>query len=235
MVAVSAHACAVPADTLIVGKYKLLDWALMQGSYTGRGQQGHTKTHHATHTTQYTRTTLQTAHTTPPSPPSTPSPASLCAEAASRLSVEVRDPRGALLVEQDMTEEGQFGFTSSASGEHQVCVIAAASTSYYGGTKMLRCQLVMDFGEQAVDYSSIAKAEHLSAIEVEVRKLSDKVRQIRQEQDYQKQRESAYRDNSEGLNASVMYWSIAQTALLVAAGLLQLYLLTRFFKSKKLA
>ena len=149
--------------------------------------------------------------------------------------MEVRDPRGSLLLEQDMVEEGQFGFTTVVSGEHQVCVIAAASTSYYGGTKMLRCQLTMDFGETAVDYSSIAKAEHLSAIEVEVRKLGDKVRQIRQEQDYQKQRESAYRDHSESLNASVMYWSIAQTALLVGAGLLQMYLLTKFFKSKKLA
>ena len=146
------------------------------------------------------------------------------------MYVEVRDPRQTLLLEHDLVEEGQFGFTSVVSGEHQVCVIAAPSASYYGGAKLLRCQLTMDFGEQAVDYSSIAKAEHLSAIEVEVRKLGDKVRAIRQEQDYQKSRESDYRDHSESINASVMYWSIAQTALLIAAGLAQLYLLTKFFK-----
>jgi hypothetical protein len=151
------------------------------------------------------------------------------------MYVEVRDPRQTLLVEHEMVEEGQFGFTSTVSGEHVVCVIAAAPSTYYSGKKLLRCQLQLDFGETAVDYSSIAKAEHLSAIEVEVRKLGDKVKQIRQEQDYQKARESEYRDHSESINASVMYWSIAQTALLVGAGLLQLYLLTKFFKSKKLA
>jgi hypothetical protein len=152
------------------------------------------------------------------------------------MKVEVRDPRSSLVFEHEMVESGQFGFTSSVSGEHSLCILSLSSGgSYYGGARVFRVQLQLDFGDAAEDYSSIAKAEHLSAIEVEVRKLGDKLRGIRAEQDYQKLRESEYRDRSEAVNSSVLYWSIAQTLLLVGAGLLQLYLLTRFFKSKKLA
>jgi len=150
------------------------------------------------------------------------------------IKVEVRDPRNQLILEHDTIEKGQFGFTSSISGEHQICFIAGTST-VYGQLKTYRVQLALDYGEQAQDYTQIAKAEHLSAIEVEVRKLNDKIKQIRNEQDYQKSREAEFRDTSESTNGAVMYWSIIQTVILLTAGLAQLYLLTKFFKSKKLA
>jgi hypothetical protein len=95
--------------------------------------------------------------------------------------------------------------------------------------------LQLDIGENAQDYSEIAKTEHLSAIEVEVRKLNDKIRGIRAEQDYQRAREERFRDTSESTNARVMWWSICQTVVLLIAGVYQLVNLKGFFKSKKLA
>ena len=151
------------------------------------------------------------------------------------MTIEVRDPRQVSILTHDMTQEGQFGFTSSTSGEHVICCLVSSPPAYYGGTKTYRVQLVLDYGEEAIDYAQLAKSEHLSAIEVEVRKLNDKLRAISKEQEYHKAREIAWRDASESVNANVMWWSIAQTMGLVAAGLVQLYLLTKFFKSKKLA
>ena len=159
----------------------------------------------------------------------------LSVEAPTVLSIEVRDPRQTAILSHVMTEQGQFGFTSSVSGEHSLCTLASPTPSYYGGAKTYRVQLVLDYGEEAIDYAVLAKSEHLSAIEVEVRKLNDKLRAIGKEQEYHKAREIAWRNHSENVNTDVMWWSIAQTVVLVAAGLMQLYLLTKFFKSKKLA
>jgi hypothetical protein len=75
----------------------------------------------------------------------------------------------------------------------------------------------------------------LLAIEVEIRKLNDKIRTIRSEQDYQREREEQFRNTSESTNARVMWWSIAQTIVLLIAGLYQITNLKGFFKSKKLA
>ena len=151
------------------------------------------------------------------------------------MSIEVRDPRQNVILTHTASEEGQFGFTSSVSGEHVICCLVSADPAYYTGGRTYRVQLVLDYGEEAIDYAQLAKSEHLSAIEVEVRKLNDKLRAISKEQDYHKAREIAWRDQSESVNANVMWWSIAQTIVLVGAGLVQLYLLTKFFKSKKLA
>jgi len=153
----------------------------------------------------------------------------------SSISIEVHDSRSNVILHHETIEQGQFGFTSIIAGEHQICVTASSTPSSYGQMKTFRFEMVLDFGEQAQDYSSIAKAEHLSAIEVEVRKLNDKLKMIRNEQQYQKSREAEFRDTSESINSSVVYWSVIQTVLLFAAGLGQLYLLTKFFKSKKLA
>jgi predicted metal-binding membrane protein len=48
-------------------------------------------------------------------------------------------------------------------------------------------------------------------------------------------REERFRDTSESTNARVMWWSIAQTVVLLIAGVYQLTNLKGFFKSKKLA
>ena len=45
--------------------------------------------------------------------------------------------------------------------------------------------LVLDLGDHAIDYTSLAKTEHLSAIELEVRKLLDKLSGVRAETAYQ--------------------------------------------------
>jgi hypothetical protein len=39
---------------------------------------------------------------------------------------------------------------------------------------------------QATDYEQVAKQEHLSSIEVQVRRLNDRIRDIRSEQNYQR-------------------------------------------------
>jgi p24 family protein alpha len=60
------------------------------------------------------------------------------------------------------------------------------------------------------------------------------VQHVKREQAYQRSRESHFRSISDDTNARVLWWSIAQTVVLVALGLWQLHHLKTFFRAKKL-
>jgi len=153
---------------------------------------------------------------------------------AATIRVVIKDPLGNVVLEQDADEAGSVMFTSTIGGEHLVC-LKTSTNSWFGASRTFRFQLEFQTGVQATDYSELAKQEHLSAIEVEVRKLNDRVRAIRAEQDYQKSREEEFRNTSESTNSRVMWWSVIQTLVLVASGVWQIFSLKGFFKQKKLA
>lgn len=101
------------------------------------------------------------------------------------IRATVTDPRNELLLTHDLAADGKFGFTSVVGGEHLIC-LATNTSSWYGQARSFKLSLQLDIGDAAQDYSEIAKSEHLSAIEVEIRKLNDKIRHIRAEQEYQR-------------------------------------------------
>lgn len=96
-----------------------------------------------------------------------------------------------------------------------------------------RLDLKLNIGETAIDYSEVAKREHLSALELEVRRLNDKVRDVIKEQTYMRDRESNFRDTSESSNSRVMWWSLFQMAVLVVAGVWQVLYLKDYLQKQK--
>lgn len=78
-----------------------------------------------------------------------------------------------------------------------------------------RVDLALNVGEMAVDYTEVAKREHLTGLEVEIRKLNDKLRDIMKEVEYQRRREEEFRSTSESTNSRVQWWSIAQVCALL--------------------
>ncbi len=147
------------------------------------------------------------------------------------IRFDVLDPNGGTLLSRDAEADGHFGFTSAMGGEHLIC-ISTTTKSLNGQVRTFRFSLAMDYGEAATDYTEIAQREHLSAIEVEIRKLNDKIRGVRGEQSYQREREEAFRNTSESTNARVMWWSILQTIVLLVSGVWQIDRLKRFFRDK---
>eukprot|EP00823_Brevimastigomonas_motovehiculus_P003639 TRINITY_DN2255_c0_g1_i1.p1 TRINITY_DN2255_c0_g1~~TRINITY_DN2255_c0_g1_i1.p1 ORF type:complete len:219 (-),score=53.01 TRINITY_DN2255_c0_g1_i1:182-838(-) len=152
---------------------------------------------------------------------------------ATQLIVEVMDPSQKQVLSRPTETEGSFGFTSIVPGEYQVCVYTDTS-DWFGQKRQFRFELLMESGHQAIDYAEVAQEEHLTAIEVEIRKLNDKIRSIRNEQMYQKSREEQFRNTSESTNARVMWWSIMQTIILLGSAVFQIHRLKTFFMQKKL-
>ncbi|CAF0727710.1 unnamed protein product [Didymodactylos carnosus] len=126
------------------------------------------------------------------------------------MHVEVKDPDEKLVLSKLYTSEGRFSFTSH------------------------RVHLDIDIGEHAVDYGQISAREKLTELQLRVRQLLDQVEQITKEQNYQRYREERFRATSESTNQRVLWWSIAQLAILVLTGVWQMRHLKSFFEAKKL-
>jgi len=94
--------------------------------------------------------------------------------------------------------------------------------------------LDVDIGADAVDYNAIAKAESLSGLEVEMRKLEGVVKEIVDELNYLKRREARMRDTNESTNERVWWFSLMTILTLVALGIWQILYLRAFFKRKHL-
>jgi p24 family protein alpha len=154
---------------------------------------------------------------------------------ANILKHTIHDPTGHLMLQKDLSPEGRFAFTSQVGGEHKICFqLSTQKAGWFGNKQKAKFHLDITRGEQATDYAEVAKQENLGVIEVEIRRLSDKIRDLRAEQNFQKTRELAFRDTSESTNTRVVWWSIIQTLILVLAGLWQITHLKNFFKAKKL-
>jgi hypothetical protein len=149
------------------------------------------------------------------------------------ITLTVQDPAGDVVLSRTAGLQGGFTFTSSAGGEHLLCFTTNTSR-WFGAHRKLRFRFELLTGADAVDWNEVAKAEHLSQIEVYVRQVHDRSSAIRSEQLYMKQREAEFRDHSELMNARVAWLSVLQIVILLLTGVYTIWHLKRFFKSKKL-
>jgi len=148
------------------------------------------------------------------------------------MHVDIRDPEDKTVLSKVYSSEGRFMFTSHTPGEHIICLYSN-STKWFAGSQ-LRVHLDIQVGEHAVDYANVAQKEKLTELQLRVRQLLDQVDQITKEQNYQRYREERFRQTSESTNQRVLWWSLAQTAVLLIMGYWQMRHLKSFFEAKKL-
>ncbi|XP_077991894.1 transmembrane emp24 domain-containing protein 4-like [Glandiceps talaboti] len=150
------------------------------------------------------------------------------------MHVEAKDPDGKMILSKMYSSEGRFTFTSHTPGEHVICLYSNSTKwQMFSGGK-LRVHLDIQVGEHANDYQTIAEKDKLTELQLRVRQLLDQVEQITKEQNYQRYREERFRQTSESTNQRVLWWSIAQTLILIITGLWQMRHLKGFFEAKKL-
>lgn len=148
------------------------------------------------------------------------------------MHVEVKDPDDKVILSRVYSDEGKITFTSHTPGEHVICMYSN-STSWFSGSQ-LRVHLDIQVGDQAIDYANVAQKEKLSELQLRIRQLLDQVETISKEQNYQRYREERFRQTSESTNQRVLWWSMAQTVVLVVMGFWQMRHLKKFFEAKKL-
>ncbi|XP_060012176.1 transmembrane emp24 domain-containing protein 4 [Lagenorhynchus albirostris] len=150
------------------------------------------------------------------------------------MHVEVKDPEGKVVLSRQYGSEGRFTFTSHTPGDHQICLHSNSTRMALFAGGRLRVHLDIQVGEHANNYPEIAAKDKLTELQLRARQLLDQVEQIQKEQDYQRYREERFRLISESTNQRVLWWSIAQTAILILTGIWQMRHLKSFFEAKKL-
>ncbi|KAK0535189.1 emp24p/erv25p- protein [Tilletia horrida] len=127
--------------------------------------------------------------------------------------------------------EGKFAFTSHEAGDHKICL----STTYPAGheSPTVRMHLDIIIGDAKPDTSS-SDRDHVNDLAGRVRELNARLRDIRKEQQFQREREAEFRDLSELTNSRAMWWSVLQLAVLGVTCAWQLTHLKTFFSNKKL-
>jgi len=155
--------------------------------------------------------------------------------------VRIYDPNGATVVEKRATETGRLAFAAKQVGEHRVCAAAELKTKAWPASSKtarfsMRVDVVSGAAENAAeDTINLAKVAHVKGLEAELNDLANVVDLVLQDMELARQRETHFREQSERISSRVVWWSVIQTLVLVAAGVMQSLHLQRFFMSKKIA
>ncbi|KAH7098248.1 emp24/gp25L/p24 family/GOLD-domain-containing protein [Auriculariales sp. MPI-PUGE-AT-0066] len=128
--------------------------------------------------------------------------------------------------------EGKFTFTSHDSGDHSICL----STNYTAGlfATATHIRLYLDVVVGASRHDADRDKSHVNDIADKLRDLNQKLADIKREQRYQRERESAFRDLSEDVNSRAMWYTIIQIVVILVTCTWQLRHLRRFFEDRKM-
>ncbi|KAI0715978.1 emp24/gp25L/p24 family/GOLD-domain-containing protein [Cerioporus squamosus] len=155
----------------------------------------------------------------------------------------VENPNLGILVEVDELEtghnvvktrgpsDGRFTFTSHDSGDHSICLSSNYGTSWFASTH-IRLHLDIVIGSTKPDTEH--DRSHVSELSQKLRDLNQKLEDVRREQQYQREREAAFRNLSEETNARAVWYTVAQIGVLIATCVWQMRHLKRFFEDRKL-
>lgn len=101
--------------------------------------------------------------------------------------MQVTGPNDVVEFSQADSVGSKFSFTASSGGSHSVC--------FANGSGAKRAvELEWAAGAAAIDYADVAKVEQLKPLELEMRKLEDRLAAVRREMQFQREREESHRD-----------------------------------------
>eukprot|EP00475_Leptophrys_vorax_P023679 TRINITY_DN3245_c0_g2_i3.p1 TRINITY_DN3245_c0_g2~~TRINITY_DN3245_c0_g2_i3.p1 ORF type:complete len:220 (-),score=29.10 TRINITY_DN3245_c0_g2_i3:119-778(-) len=149
-----------------------------------------------------------------------------------RVTVKVTSPYGHQLHWQDNVDEGHFGFTTKETGQYMACFWLPVD--HPTDVHSVQVELEWKIGVAAKDWSKIAKKDKLDGIGLELRKLDEAVKSIREEMTFFRKRESEMRDLNEVTNSRVAWLSVVSLLVCVGLAALQLWHLKSYFERKKL-
>ncbi|CDK25044.1 unnamed protein product [Kuraishia capsulata CBS 1993] len=125
---------------------------------------------------------------------------------------------------------GQFTFTSLDAGEHKFCLTPRHTDWSKRSRHRVFFDLVVGDAKDFVDSKRQGDVNYLTA---KTNELNKKLQEIKREQSLFREREAAFRDQSESTNARVVKWTIIQLIVLGGTCYWQLTYLKGFFVKQK--
>lgn len=149
------------------------------------------------------------------------------------ISVTVNDANQRTIWTEFKASQGSFAFTTDVMGSYNFCFqqISQATQGYVNPELVT---LDLKVGVEAEDWDAIATKEHLSPLELELRKLEDTALALNKHMSYMREREAAMRNTNESTNSRVLWMSLLSLSVLVGLGAWQVFYLKKYFEAKKL-
>lgn len=149
------------------------------------------------------------------------------------IDVEITDSKKHRVYYKEDASQGKFAFHSDDYDTYDICFLRR-TTSNAATDIPSSVTLNVKIGVEARSYEQLAEAEHLSAMEVELRRLEDLADSVVRDFGMMKKREELHRDTNESTNERMLHFSIFSMVCLLGLAVWQVLYLKQYFKKKKL-
>ena len=147
--------------------------------------------------------------------------------------LSIQDHMSTKITTRNISADGTVSFTSQKRGSHKVC-IALLNASWLGSVRRARFRLDIDFTKDEVSHTSLASKDQVSHLEQISENMRDRLTDIIKAQDYARQKEALYKDESENINSRIIWFSLFQALVILVSGIWQIVSLRRYFVTRKL-
>lgn len=150
------------------------------------------------------------------------------------IRTEIKNPLSEKVFDAVAPAVGEVKYVSRTAGDHTICFSTNTSHWWPAQNKIIHFEFDVHTGNEATEFKQAARKEHVEAIQAAVARLDRRVSDVFTEYQYQKAREHRSRQTSESTNSRVLWWSVAQIAMVCGAGVWQVFYLRRFFTKRNI-
>jgi len=149
-----------------------------------------------------------------------------------QLSFKISEGQNFIYENRDIKTIANFAFTAFKDDDYDFCFSDVSNSASY--PRVVTVKVRTGDPKKKINYTEIARIEHLQPIELQARRIEDTARRIEEDFMYMKHRELTHRDTSESTNLRVSTMTAISVLIVAALGIGQVIYLKRYFKSKKL-
>ncbi|KAL7935289.1 emp24/gp25L/p24 family/GOLD domain-containing protein [Trichoderma chlorosporum] len=135
----------------------------------------------------------------------------------------IMNPKGEYQINERTVSNGDHSFTAQVDGKYTYC---------FGNQHWVANTKEVSFNVHGIVYVNEADSPS-DPLESEVRRLSDLLVQIKDEQQYIVIRERTHRNTAESTNSRVKWWNLFVIGIVIGESLFQVWWLRRFFEVKR--
>jgi len=149
------------------------------------------------------------------------------------VMLSILDHNSNIINKRNVAGNGTASFTSQKMGEHKIC-LTLLNANWLGSLKKARFKLDIDFTKDEVSHTNLASKDQVSHLEGISENMRDRLNEIIKAQDYARQKEALYKDESENINSRIMWFTLFQSLVILVSGIWQIVSLRRYFITRKL-
>jgi len=142
------------------------------------------------------------------------------------IDLKITGPSNEPIYSSLLFESGTQSFTATRQGPYEICF---SNEMARWTSKIVSFEVFA--GEQAAD--GVLTKDTLDPIQNYLKGVATSLDKVQQDQRYLRIREQKHRDTADSTNSRILYYSIAESVVLLCLSLGQVFYLRRFFDTKR--